>query len=186
MSQEKQFGSSLVRGKRRFRFDDLAKLAVITLNSIGGIDKTANIGRKIEESSQFIPIIEPRTDSDRIFIAPIVTQQEEVFFSHSTGGSLVNGLQVSEEGFVVGTGDIAEAVADLVDNTALNDGAGENRCNGFCEPLQTIDASDENIFDAAHLQVGDDAEPEFGTFCTISNPVPEHIPLAIKPTARTT
>ena len=57
MSQEKQFGSSLVRGKRRFRFDDLAKLAVITLNSIGGIDKTANIGRKIEESESILDIV---------------------------------------------------------------------------------------------------------------------------------
>jgi hypothetical protein len=41
---------------------------------------------------------------------------------------------------------------------------GETRLNGFWKTSKSVHTGDEDIFDAAVLQFGEDGEPEFGPF----------------------
>ncbi len=51
-----------------------------------------------------------------------------------------------------------------MDDAELNLGIRVDRCNGIGESGQTIDAGNQDIFDTAVVEVGQDGEPEVGAF----------------------
>ena len=67
--------------------------------------------------------------------------------------SPVDALQRGGYGPAVFSGDEAQALAQQMDDTGLHGGVGKNRSDGIGKSLQAIDDGDENVFDAAVLEL---------------------------------
>ena len=76
-------------------------------------------------------------------------------------------------------GDVAEAVPDQVDDAGLHPRLGEHRFDRFGEPLEPVDAGDQDVLDAALLEVVQDLEPELRALALLE-PHPEHVPVAFE------
>ena len=170
--QEKQLADGLAVWESSFGFDHFANLAVVAFNGIGGIDQAADIRRIVKVGSQVFPIVFPGTDGHGILAAPLIAELDQVGFGCFPGGSLVDFFQIHHKGFAIRPGDIFQAVADLMDHTALDLGIGEHGQDSLLEPAQPIHAGDKNILHPSALQVGDHTEPEIGGFSAISDPMP--------------
>ena len=92
-------------------------------------------------------------------------------------GRLVDRLQVGHKRLAVFPGNIAQAVSYLVNDAALDLGLRKDRLNRLLEPDQAIDAGDEDILNAANLQVINHAQPEVGPFRAVPYPMPEYLSL---------
>ena len=57
--QIQHFQQTVVRGKDRLGFGDLPKLAVETLDGVGGIDQPANLLGILEVGAQMYPVVPP-------------------------------------------------------------------------------------------------------------------------------
>src|SRR5512133_739999 len=96
-------------------------------------------------------------------------------FSTFAGGSLIHFLEIRHEGLAMRPGDVLQAIANLVNDTALDLGLGEDRQDRFLEPAQPIHASNENILYATRLQVRDDTPQEIRRLIALAAPMPQHI-----------
>lgn len=146
----------LHRRKRPFGLRRLAKLAIVTLNRVGGVDQPANVGGVSEHRCQQLPVVLPRAHRQRVPVTPAFTQRQQRHFARFTGGSLVNTFEIGTEGVAIFLGHVLGALADLVDDTALRLGLWKHGVQSVLEPTQAIHASDEHVLDAPVLQFGDD------------------------------
>lgn len=91
------------------------------------------------------------------------------------GGGAINGLQVSGKGFAILPDDVLEAVADLMNDAALDFHLGKDRADGFLEAGETIHTSDEHVLHAPVFQVCDHAQPETGPLLAVADPMPQNV-----------
>ena len=75
-------------------------------------------------------------------------------------------------------GDVFQAAANLVDDAALHLGLRKHSPDGLAEAVQPVNAGQEDIGHAPVLQVGQDAQPEVGSFATVAEPVAQDVSLA--------
>jgi hypothetical protein len=54
--------------------------------------------------------------------------------------------------------------------------------DGVLETRQPVDASDENVFDAPMLKIGEHAQSEVGSLAPVADPVAQHV--AVPPDQR--
>ena len=52
--------------------------------------------------------------------------------------------------------------------------------DGVREAAEAVDTSDKDVFHPSTLQVADDAQPEVGAFPTVTDPVAQHITVALQ------
>lgn len=62
---------------------------------------------------------------------------------------------------------------------ALHLGLRENGPNGLAETVQPIDTGQEDVGHAPVLQVGQDAQPEVGSFAAVTQPMTQNVPVAL-------
>ena len=72
----------------------------------------------------------------------------------------VDRFEVLDHGVVLTTRDVAQALADQVHDAGLNDRLREHRFDRLGEPLQPVNAADQDVSDPALLQLGQDLHPE--------------------------
>ena len=109
VGQVKQLANSILSGKNRLVFSDLAQLAVVGLAAVVGVNQPADFRREVEKAGQFGPMAFPGADSDGIFIRPFLAPSQESGFGLVARGSLVNGLQIAQKGVLVFVDDVFEA-----------------------------------------------------------------------------
>ncbi len=151
MGQEEQFASGFRGGENALGFGDLAELAMIAFHRVGGIDQATDLGGIREAGCQILPVILPGANRHRIFAIPFFSEFLEVGFGALAGGGRVNFLQLGQEGLAIVPGDIFQAIADLMDDAALDLRLREDGQHGLLETAQPIQAGNENIFDLCWL-----------------------------------
>jgi hypothetical protein len=67
----------------------------------------------------------------------------------------VDRLEVPGDLFALPSGDVLEAVADRVHHACLHDGRREDRLDRLGEPGQPVDTADQDVGDAALLELGE-------------------------------
>ena len=65
-----------------------------------------------------------------------------------------------------------------MDDAGLHPGLGEDGLDGVGEALEAVDAGDEDVVDAAALEVVEDGQPELGALGALE-PQPQHVTLAV-------
>ena len=118
--QEKQFTRRFGGGKNAFRFGDFAQLTMVAFQRVGGVDQATDLRGISEEGRQILPVVFPGTDGDRIFVSPFVSELTQLRFCAFAGGGLIHGLQIEHESLAIRPGNILEAVANLVNDAALD------------------------------------------------------------------
>jgi hypothetical protein len=73
---------------------------------------------------------------------------------------------------------VLQAQADQVDDACLDGRAREDRLDRVGETLQAVDATDEDVADAALLELGQDLHPELRALGLLK-PHAEHVPVAL-------
>lgn len=64
-------------------------------------------------------------------------------------------------------------------DASLHDGLREHRCDGLGKALEPVDYGDQDIVDAAGLELVDDLKPELGAFGLL-DPEAEDVLLAVR------
>src|SRR4029450_12771690 len=129
---------------------------------------------------QVFPVVFPGFDRNGVLLAPRFAQLQEVAFRLFAGAGLIDLFQIGHERLAVFPGDILQAVADLMDDAALDFGLQKDGMDGFFEAGQPINAGDEDVLDPTSLEVGDDTQPEVGAFCSIADPVAGYVTMPVQ------
>jgi len=137
---------------------------VHSFNGVGRVDGRANVIRVFEVSRQRRPLAAPGLDDHGVLVAPLGFQVVQCGFSSVECSGAINTLKVGHEGFLVFRSHILHGVADLVDDAVLNLRVGVHAFDGLWEAFEAVNASDQNVLDAAVVQISENAEPVMGTF----------------------
>ena len=74
--------------------------------------------------------------------------------------------------------DVAQRRADEVHDAGLHPGLRERRLDRLGEAFEAVDAADQDVLDAAALEVIEDGQPELGALGLLP-PQPEDLPVAV-------
>ena len=126
-----------------------------------------------------LPRLEPRLGDDREPGAPLLIERFElgVGLVGILGG--VDRLQIAGDLLAFAAGHVLEACANQVHQACLDGRGREDRFDRFREPGEPVHAADQDLADAAGLQVGEDLHPELGALGLLK-PHPEHVPVALQ------
>src|SRR5580700_7658331 len=143
--------------------DGSAELGVQRLDGVRGVPDPPHLAGEGVERDYLAPGPPPALADGRIFSAPeaFLEGAKRGFAGIGVDGS-VDPLQCGCHRLSVFPGDEIEAVAQQVDDTGLNRGLREDGGNRLGKAFETVDNGDQNVFDAAVLQLVHDAQPEFG------------------------
>jgi hypothetical protein len=108
---------------------DFSQRHIHRFNGIGGVDRLANISRKREEGNDAVPVVHPRLANRGILLVPPFRKLDQSLFCFWLSGSSINGLEMGGNCLTVFVGDIAEGVANQVNDTELYLGLGKDRLN---------------------------------------------------------
>ena len=91
----------------------------------------------------------------------------------------VDRLQIPGDLLALAPRDVLQRRADQMHDTRLDRRAREDRLDRLREPLQTVDAADQDVLDAAGLQVVEDLHPELRALGFLK-PHAQHIAVAVQ------
>ena len=114
-------------------FDDLAQPSIVTFDSVGRVNQPANLGWIGKEGGQVFPVILPRLDRNGILLAPRLAELQEVTLGLFAGTGLIDRFQIGHKVFALFPDRILQAVADLMNDAALNLGLGKDGMDGLFE-----------------------------------------------------
>src|SRR5690606_1088495 len=109
---------------------------------VRGVNEFTDQRVVLEVGTELRPVVTPRGDNNGILLAPLLLKHIKLVFSGFFADSPINQLQVSQERPRVLEGHILQAVANLVNDAALDLGLGERRLYGLGESLQIVNAGD--------------------------------------------
>ena len=108
---------------------------IVALNQIGGVNQATDFRSVGKHRGQLFPVILPRTHGNGILVSPGFGQVQQSRLGNLTRRRLVDGFQIANKGLAIFPGHILEGIANLVDDTALDQGWGKYGLNGFLEAL---------------------------------------------------
>jgi len=129
-AQVEQLEQRVHRGEQVSVAADLAKRAVERFDRVGGVDDPSDLWGEVEERRELVPMRLPTPADGWV---PGVMGGAEGFQRGACGllgGGAVDGLEVGGDGFTLLPVDILEAVAQLVDDAALDAALGVDRLKG--------------------------------------------------------
>ena len=129
--QDKPVSERLRTAGTRPCFCYLTDLTVIFLNGICGIYKLMNSRNVLVVFVQFIPVLMPEPDDDRILFAPFLFQLKKFIFRRFFIYSLINEFQILQEFLLIFGAYIFDGITNLMCNTKLYRCIGINTLNCF-------------------------------------------------------
>ena len=112
-------------------------------------------------------------------LAPLLVEGLELGLRLVGVLSGVDRLQVAGDLLALPAGHVLQAVADQMHDAGLDGRLGEDRLDRLGEALQPVDAADQDVPDAALLQIGEDLHPELRALGLLE-PHPEHVAVAVE------
>ena len=145
---------------------------------IRGVDHPADLLGEGQERDYVLPGVQPRLGDDREPLAPLLVES----LKHLLGGVSVHGrvdrLQIAGDLLALLAGHVLQAMAQEVNDAGLHGGLGEDRLDRLGEALEPVHAADQDVLDAALLELGEHLHPELGALGVLE-PHPEHVTLAL-------
>lgn len=158
---------------------DLAKRAVERFDGVGGVDDFADLRGEVEEGGELVPVGLPAAADGGVFGVVGGAEGFQRAPGGLFGGGGVDGLEVGGDLLAFLPVDEFEAVAQLVDDAALDPTLGKDRFEGLGEAAEAVDAADEDVLEPAVFELGGDGEPEARAF-VFRGPHAEHFLLSFE------
>ncbi len=143
------------------RLRHFAELPIEILDGVIGVDDAPELFGIAEEGGELRPLRLPAFER-KIELRPSLSNFLQSFECRVFGRSHVDLPKIPTEILPVTMRHELHRVPDLVDDALLDDCFGENGVDCIRETTQTIDAADENILDAAILDLIEHLHPELG------------------------
>ena len=173
-----ELSGGLLVGEVSFGLDRFPQLPVQGLNRIRRVDHATDFGGKGEKRDHVLPCVQPRLGDHRKPLSPFLIEALELLGSGVGVDRVVDRLEVPGDLLALAARHVLQAVADQMNNTRLHDGLGEDRLDRLREPLQAVDAADQDVLHAALLEIGEDLHPELRALGLLK-PHPEHVAVAL-------
>lgn len=117
--------------------------------------------------------VRPQAADRGVGLAPLVVELLERPPARLAGWGDIDRFQIGRDLSPVALRGVAEGVADQVDHAGLHDRLAEHRADGVGQSFEAVADDEEDVFDAAVLQLGQDLEPELRRFpATVTGPDP--------------
>ena len=126
-----------------------------------------------------LPGLAPGLADHRVALTPGLFEGGERFRGRVRVDGGVDRLQVFGDGAPVLVRHEAQRLADQVHDAGLHPGLREDRFDRLGEALEPVDAADQDVADAALLQLAQHGEPELGALRALE-PEPEHVAFALE------
>src|SRR5271166_3241563 len=161
------------------RLDDLAQPGIDALDPVGGVDHPPDRRRKCKERDHPVPRPPPGRDDGGEFLPPLPCLEgvERRQSRLGAGRGIDRTQRRGQRLAVLPTGKV-EAVADQVHNAGLQRGRGEHRAQRLRHPFQAVGHRNQNVVDAADLEVIEHLHPELGPFGSL-DPNPRNVARAV-------
>ena len=151
-----QSEGGVVVGEVSAGLDRLADLHVQALDGVGGVDDAADLVREGEEGDDPVPGSLPDGERGRARLA--VAQAFVELVEHLAGGigvgRRVDAPQLRGAALALPPGEIAQRLADEMDDAGLVDRLREDGVDRLGEAGQAVGADEEHVLDAAVAQLG--------------------------------
>jgi hypothetical protein len=132
-----------------FGLQRLAQLAIERLDRVRCVDHATDLGRKRQERGHVLPRVKPRLGDHREPLIPFLVEALELELGGVGVERGVDRLEIAGDPLALAARHVLQAVADEVHHARLHHGLGEDRLDRLGEPLQAVDAADEDVLDAA-------------------------------------
>src|SRR6266540_3218567 len=161
--------------------DRLADLHVQALDGVGGVDDAADLLGEGEEGDDPLPGAVPdlQRGGARLAVGPGGGELIEHLAGGVSVGCGVDPAQLAGAALAFSPGEIAQALADEVDDAGLVDRLREDGVDRLRETGEAVGADEEHVLDAAVAKLGHDARPEAGALGLL-DPEAETVTLAFE------
>ena len=159
-----EFKKRVDSGKKIPVSADFAKRAIERFYGVGGVDDFSDLWWEVEEGGELFPVGSPAAAYSGVLGIMGGAEGLKRDARGLYGGSCVDGLEVGGDLLALFPVDEFEAVAQLVDDAALNAAFGIDRFKGLSEAAETVDAADEDVLTPAVFKLGGDGQPEASSF----------------------
>src|SRR5215471_6081134 len=149
------------------------------LDGIRRVNHLADGGRERKERHNVLPGPPPGLADRRVALTPFGLELLEAKKRRIGVLGTVDRLQRGHQLFAIFPGHERQAVADQVDDAGLHHGLRIDRGDRLGKAFEPVDDGDEDVVDAARLELVDDLEPEFGPLGLL-DPQPQNVLIAIR------
>lgn len=156
------------------RLGDLPELTVQTLNTVGRVHDLPYLGRVLVEGRQLGPFGLPAFEVYGV-LGPGILHAFKFDKTGPLGRCGIDRSEVGNECLLVFVGYVLHGVPYLMDDALLYVGVGKYGTDCFGESRESVYGSDNDIFHATVLDLGEDMHPELRTFA-LPNPYTQDIP----------
>lgn len=177
-SQEDGFHDCFIGGIGKFIFGVFSDFSVQVFNDVGRVDDLSDFQRKVEKSSEFLPVFPPAFDCIAIFVAPFIFQPVESQCGSFPVRSCVDIFHIRGEFLSVFPDYKPAGISDLMDDTDLFGRFGEYRANRLCKALQVVGSCDQDILDSSGFQISEHAQPK-GSGFVFTQPESQNVFLSV-------
>ena len=125
-----------------------------------------------------LPDVQPRLGDHREPLPPLLVEALELGLGGVSVDRGVDRFEIARDLLTLAARHVLEAVANEVHDAGLDGGLGEDRLDRLGEALEPVDAADQDVLDAALLEVGQDLHPEFRALGLLE-PHAEHVAVAV-------
>src|SRR5690606_29611049 len=130
---------------------------------VGRVDQLTNRWVVFKIRAELCPVIPPRGDDNGILFAPLLVKGIKLLFSEFFRGRLIDFFEFGQEWLLIFTGNILQAVSDLMHNTALNLSFREGRLNRFSQTSEFINPYNSHTLQSAVPHHRENADPDLRT-----------------------
>ena len=173
-----QLGRGLLVGEMPAGLDRLADLAVHRLDRVGRVDDLAQVLGQRQKRDDVLPAGPPTVGDHRVAGAPFLVEALELCERGFGVGGAVDRPQVLGQRPAVLVADVAHRGSDLVNDAGLHPGLGEDGLDRVREPGEAVDAGDQDVLDAALVEVVEDGQPELRALVVLP-PDPQGFAVAV-------
>src|ERR1700722_9764122 len=156
-----QFRRGLFVWEAAAGFDAFADLAVEALDAVRRVDRSAQVCGQREGRGDVLPFRAPRRGDHGVLLAPSLVEAIKGELGGFRVPRRIDRPEAGGDGFAVAVRDVAHPGTDLVNDARLDPGLREDSLDRLGEPFEAVDAADQDVFDAALVEIVEDGQPEF-------------------------
>ena len=145
---------------------------------IRGVDHPPDFGLERHERDHVLPPVPPCLTDHGQLLPPLLLERLERHERLIGVDRGVDRFQVTDDGVVLPARHVLQRVPDQVHDARLHRRPGEHGLDRLGEPFEPVDAADQDVLDAALLEIGEDLHPELRALVGLE-PHPEDLALAV-------
>ena len=162
--QVENLENSLIVGKQSPVLDDFAEAVIERLDRIGRVNDLPDLFRELKHGNNLRPVRPPGFGDQLVLAVPFLSEQMQLALGLFGGRRAIDQLQVRRDDLPVFLAHQTQRMSHQMNDAQLHHRFGKDAGDRLRKAFQPVDACDQDIFHPAILQLGDHAQPEFGSF----------------------